>query len=43
MHVDTGKPETLDDSVHNNQSHEEYQYLNLIAGILESGEHRPDR
>jgi thymidylate synthase len=26
-----------------NQSHEEYQYLNLIREILENGEHRPDR
>lgn len=25
------------------QSHEEYQYLNLIRRILEDGEHRPDR
>lgn len=24
-------------------SHEEYQYLDLIRDILESGEHRPDR
>ena len=23
--------------------HEEYQYLDLIAEILETGEHRPDR
>lgn len=25
------------------QSHEEYQYLNLIRDILNNGEHRPDR
>jgi thymidylate synthase len=25
------------------RSHEEYQYLDLISGILQSGEHRPDR
>lgn len=24
-------------------NHEEYQYLNLIREILETGEHRPDR
>lgn len=23
--------------------HEEHQYLDLIRGILENGEHRPDR
>ena len=26
-----------------NPEHEEYQYLDLIHDILESGEHRPDR
>lgn len=25
------------------KSHEEYQYLDLIREILETGEHRPDR
>ena len=24
-------------------NHEEYQYLSLIRGILQNGEHRPDR
>lgn len=31
-------PQTL-----SNPQHEEYQYLNLIRTILDSGEHRPDR
>jgi thymidylate synthase len=25
------------------RTHEEYQYLDLVQEILESGEHRPDR
>lgn len=25
------------------QTHEEYQYLDLIREILDNGEHRPDR
>jgi thymidylate synthase len=25
------------------RSHEEYQYLDLVREILDSGEHRPDR
>jgi hypothetical protein len=28
---------------HETAKHEEYQYLDLIREILESGEHRPDR
>lgn len=27
----------------NSKKHEEYQYLDLIREILETGEHRPDR
>jgi thymidylate synthase len=34
---------TLDTTVPTDRSHEEYQYLDLISRILESGEHRPDR
>lgn len=26
-----------------NMRHEEYQYLDLVQEILETGEHRPDR
>lgn len=44
----TGSLKVLEAEVNGSQTptdvnHEEYQYLNLIREILESGEHRPDR
>ena len=30
-------------NVKSNKRHEEYQYLDLIRDIMETGEHRPDR